>query len=113
MVRQGDIIKVDFNPQAGHEQAGYRPALVISNNFFNQKTNVTIVFPITNTNNQFPLHIPLDSRTETTGVVLCEHVKALDLRARPCRVVEQIPEDLLKKVIDVVFSEIEILSEDE
>ena len=41
MVRQGDIIKVDFNPQAGHEQAGYRPALVISNNFFNQKTNVT------------------------------------------------------------------------
>ena len=113
MVRQGDIIKVDFNPQAGHEQAGYRPALVISNNFFNQKTNVTIVCPITNTNNQFPLHIPLDSRTETTGVVLCEHVKALDLRARPCRVVEPIPEDLLKKGIDVVFSEIEILSEDE
>ena len=113
MVRQGDIIKVDFNPQAGHEQAGYRPALVISNNFFNQKTNVTIVCPITNTNNQFPLHIPLDSRTETTGVVLCDHVKALDLRARPGRVVEQIPEDLLKKVIDVVFSEIEILSEDE
>ena len=113
MVKQGDIIKVDFNPQAGHEQAGYRPALVISNNFFNQKTNVTIVCPITNTNNQFPLHIPLDSRTETTGVVLCEHVKALDLKARPYRVVEQIPNDLLKKVIDVVFSEIEILSEDE
>ena len=38
MVKQGDIIKVNFNPQAGHEQAGYRPALVISNDFFNQKT---------------------------------------------------------------------------
>ena len=97
MVRQGDIIKVDFNPQAGHEQAGYRPALVISNNFFNQKTNVTIVCPITNTNNQFPLHIPLDSRTETTGVVLCEHVKALDLRARPCRVVNRFRRICLKK----------------
>jgi mRNA interferase MazF len=49
MVKQGDIIKLDFNPQAGHEQAGYRPAVVISNNFFNNKTNLTIVCPITNT----------------------------------------------------------------
>ena len=39
MVKQGAIIKVDFNPQAGHEQAGYRPALVISNDFFNQKAH--------------------------------------------------------------------------
>ena len=113
MVKQGDIIKVDFNPQAGHEQAGYRPALVISNDFFNQKTNLTIVCPITNTSNRFPLHIPLDSRTVTTGVVLCEHVKALDLKARPYKVVEQLPKDLLDKVVGVVFSEIEILSEDD
>ena len=111
MVRQGDIIKLNFNPQAGHEQAGYRPALVISNDFFNQKTNLTIVCPITktNTNNKFPLHIPLDDRTVTTGVVLCEHVKALDLNARAYRVVEQIPEDLLRMVIDVVFAEVEIV----
>ena len=109
MVRQGDIIKLNFNPQAGHEQAGYRPALVISNDFFNQKTNLTIVCPITNTNNKFPLHIPLDDRTVTTGVVLCEHVKALDLNARAYRVAEQIPEDLLRMVIDVVFAEVEIV----
>ena len=113
MVNQGDIIKVNFNPQAGHEQAGYRPALVISNNFFNQKTNLTIVCPITNTNNRFPLHIPLDDRMETTGVILCEHVKALDLNARTYRVVEQLPRDLLEKVIEVVFSEIEMLTEDD
>ena len=113
MVKQGDIIKVDFNPQAGHEQAGYRPALVISNDFFNQKANLTIVCPITNTSNRFPLHIPLDSRTVTTRVVLCEHVKALDLKARPYKVVEQLPKDLLDKVVGVVFSEIEILSEDD
>lgn len=113
MVKQGDIIKVNFNPQAGHEQAGYRPALVISNNFFNQKTNLTIVCPITNTNNRFPLHIQLDDRTETTGVILCEHVKALDLNARTYRVVEQLPKDLLEKVIEVVFSEIEMLTEED
>lgn len=113
MVKQGAIIKVDFNPQAGHEQAGYRPALVISNDFFNQKANLTIVCPITNTSNRFPLHIPLDSRTVTTGVVLCEHVKALDLKARPYKVVEQLPKDLLDKVVGVVFSEIEILPKDD
>ena len=113
MVKQGDIIKVHFNPQAGHEQAGYRPALVISNNFFNQKTNLTIVCPITNTNNRIPLHIPLDDRTGTTGVILCEHVKALDLNARTYRVVEQLPKDLLEKVIEVVLSEIEMLTEDD
>ncbi len=63
MVNQGTIIKINFNPQAGHEQAGYRPAVDVSNNVFNRKTNLTIVCPITNTNNQFPLHIPLDERT--------------------------------------------------
>lgn len=109
MVRQGDIVKVNFDPQAGHEQAGYRPALVISNDFFNQKTNIVIVCPITNTRNRFPLHIPLDDRTETTGVILCEHIKALDLNARGYRVVEALPKDLLSKVIGVVFSQIEEL----
>ena len=79
MVKQGTIIKINFNPQAGHEQAGYRPAVVISNNIFNEKTRLSIVCPITNTNNHFPLHIPLDERTKTTGVILCEHIKALDL----------------------------------
>ena len=107
MVKQGDIIKVNFNPQAGHEQAGYRPALVISNDVYNQKTNLNIVWPITNTNNSFPLHVPLDARTSTTGVVLCEHIKSLDLNARSYRVVEQIPSDLLQKVLDIVFAEIE------
>lgn len=109
MVNQGDIIKVNFNPQMGHEQAGYRPAVVVSNNFFNQKTNLTIICPITNTNNRFPLHIPLDDRTQTTGVILCEHVKALDLNARPHSVIEPLPKDILTRVIDVVFSEIEQL----
>lgn len=107
MVRQGDIVKVSFNPQKGHEQEGYRPAVVISNDTFNQRTNLTIVCQITNTNNHFPLHIPLDGRSKTTGVVLCEHVKALDLKARPYTVVEQIPKELLKKIIDTVYAEVE------
>lgn len=109
MVKQGDIIKINLDPQAGHEQAGYRPAVVISNNFFNEKTNLAIVCPITNTNNGFPLHIPLDKRTQTTGVILCEHIKALDLNHRQHKIIETLPKDILQQVIDVAFSEIEII----
>lgn len=107
MVKQGDIIKINFNPQSGHEQAGYRPAVVVSNNFFYEKTKLAIVCPITNTNNGFPLHIPLDERTKTTGFILCEHIRSLDIESRGHYVVEELPEDILKTVIDVVFSEVE------
>ena len=106
MVKQGDIIKVCLDPTAGHEQAGYRPAVVVSNDFFNKKTNLAIVCPITNTNNRFPLHIPLDERTATTGVILCEHIRTLDLNSRPHTVVESLPQDMLRKVIDTVFAEL-------
>lgn len=109
MVSQGDIIKVNFNPQRGHEQAGYRPALIVSNNFFNQKTNLVISCPITNTDNNFPLHIRLDERTETTGVILCEHVKTLDLEARGFTYIEKLPADIFSKVVEVLVAEIEEL----
>ena len=66
MVKQGDIIKVSFNPQMGHEQAGYRPALVVSNDIFQAQTKLAVVCPITNTDNKFPLHVSLDNRTKTT-----------------------------------------------
>jgi len=108
MVRQGDIIRIDFNPQSGHEQAGSRPAVVISNNFFNEKAKLAIVCSITNTDNSFPLHVKLDSRTKTTGVVLCEHVKSLDINSRTYKVIEEMPKDILENVINVVFSEIEV-----
>lgn len=106
MVKQGDIIKLDFNPQIGHEQAGYRPAIVVSNNFFNEKTSMTLVCPVTNGSRSFPLHIPLDERTETTGMILCEQLKAVDLAHRKYNFVERLPDDLRKKVVEIVISEI-------
>lgn len=111
MVKQGSIIKINFNPRSGHEQTGYRPALVVavSNDFFNEKTYMTIVYPIMNTNNKFPLHVPLDSRTQTTGVILCEQLRSLDIEARGYHFIEMVPGDILENVIDIVFSEIEIL----
>ena len=109
MVKQGDIIKTNFNPQSGHEQAGYRPAVVISNSVFNSKTNLVIVCPITNTKRPFALHIPLDNRTETAGVILCEHVTSLDIGARGHKFIEKLPKDLLNEAIDTVKAEIDII----
>lgn len=110
-LKQGDIIKLDFNPQSGHEQAGYRPALVISNDVFHQKTNLVIVCPISNTPNDFPLHVKLDSRTVTTGSVLCQHIKSLDVVSRGYVFVEHLPNDILQEVFDIIYGEIEILDE--
>ena len=107
MVAQGDIIKINFNPKVGHEQAGYRPAVVVSNNFFNEKTNLVLVCPITNTVRPFPLHVVLNAETETTGAVLCEHLRSVDLESRGYIFVEKVPTDLLNEIISIVSSQIE------
>ena len=108
MVKQGDIIKISFDPRKGHEQSGFRPALVISNNEFNRHTKLAIVCPVSNTDSGFPLHVKLDERTKTTGSVLCEHVRTLDLISRKCSLIEKAPADILKRVTDIVFAEVEI-----
>ncbi len=108
-LKQGDIIKLNFNPQSGHEQAGYRPALVVSNEVFHQKTNLVIVCPISNTLNKFPLHIKLDSRTTTTGSILCQHIKSLDVVSRGYVFVERLPNDILQEVCDIIYGEIEVI----
>ena len=104
MVKQGDIIKISFDPQHGHEQAGYIPALVISNDEFNARTNLAIVCPITNTNKKHPFHVELDERTQTTGVILCDQVKTLDLKARNAQRKEKCPEDIWMEARDIIIS---------
>ena len=104
MVRQGDIIRLDFSPTVGHEQSGYRPAVVVSNDFAISKTNVVYVAPITNAIRHFPLHVQLDDRTKTTGEVFCEHVKAVDLDVRQFSLVEHLPSDILESILTRIIS---------
>ena len=104
---QGDIVYLDFDPQKGHEQKGRRPALVVSNNTFNNFTKAAIVCPITNTNKRIPLQIPLDDRTSTTGVIMCDQVKTLDVIIRNVKFVEQVPQDILEESIDIIRGFIE------
>jgi len=104
MVNQGDIIKINFDPTAGHEQSGFRPALVVSNILYNTMSNLTIVCPITNTNKNHPFHVKLDSRTKTQGVVLCDQIRVLDLKARNAQIIETAPEDITFEATDIVKS---------
>ena len=104
MVRQGDIIKVDFSPSIGHEQGGFRPAVIVSNDFAISKTNMVYIAPITNTIRHFPLHVTLDDRTSTTGDVLCEQVKAVDLSKRQFTFVEHLPNDIIDSVLTRIIS---------
>ena len=99
---QGDIIYLDFNPQAGHEQKGRRPALIISNGQYHQRTQMAIVCPITNSNRAFPLHIELSTDTETTGVIMCEQIRSIDYRVRCAAFKEKAPEDLVSQVLQIV-----------
>ena len=106
--QQGDIIYVNCNPQAGHEQAGRRPAVVVSNRAFHQYTNgFAIICPVTNTKRAFPLHVPLDERSKTTGVILCEQVKSLDMTAREAEFREVLPRDLLQDVLERIALSLE------
>ena len=99
---QGDIILMDFDPIKGREQSGYRPAVVISRTEFNQKRNLVILCPITNTTKPLRLRVPLDDRTQIQGDIICEQVRTIDLLTRKCKLVEQLPKDLLEKVLEAV-----------
>ena len=101
-IEQGDTIDITFDPQVGHEQKGRRPALVVSNNSFNHYSNLVIVCPITNTDRGNPFHVKLDCRTKTTGVILTDHIKALDVYTRKYKYIEKLPNDILFNVLNLV-----------
>ena len=107
MVKQGEIIKLDLNPTKGHEQAGYRPVLVVSNVSFSRASNMLMVCPITNTNRNSPLHVEL-SGLQTTGFVMCDQMRVVDIRARGYNVVESVSADVLWEVCDIIIGSVEI-----
>ena len=102
MVNQGDIISVNFSPTKGREQSGERPALVISNTKYNQKSGFVLACPITSTTKPLNIRVLLDNRTSTQGDVLCEQVRIIDLHERDYRVVESVPGDILQKVYKII-----------
>lgn len=96
---RGQVVWLDFDPQAGHEQAGRRPALILSLRIFNERTGLALVCPITNRvrGYQFEVHLPED--VGVTGVVLANQIKSLDWRVRRADYICDLPQAVVAEVL--------------
>lgn len=81
----GEVVWLQFNPQAGHEQAGLRPALVLSPAAYNSKTGLMLCCPITSHIKDYPFEVRLTSNPKVKGAILADQVKSLDWRVRRAR----------------------------
>jgi mRNA interferase MazF len=95
---RGDIVWLDFNPQAGHEQSGRRPALVLSPREYNRKVGLALVCPITSQAKGYPFEVAVQAK-RTTGVVLADQVKSLDWQKRRASIEDRISADALEDVV--------------
>lgn len=80
--QRGDVVWITLNHQAGHEQAGRRPAMVLSPSSYNGKVGLALFRPITRRAKGYPFEVPLPAGSEIEGVILADQVKSLDWRAR-------------------------------
>ncbi len=100
--QKGDFITLSFDPQAGHEQKGRRPALVVSNDLFNKHTGLAIVCPVTNTDRGFPFHLAVPSGSSLTGFVMVEQVKSIDYAVRLAKFVESGSKEFVEDVLGLI-----------
>lgn len=96
---RGDIILIDFNPQKGREQAGYRPAFIVSPFAYNKMASLALMCPITNAIKGLSFEVLLPDTTQTTGVVLVDHIKSLDWRIRKAKFIEKCPQYIIEEVL--------------
>ncbi len=99
---RGDIVWLDFDPQAGREQAGRRPALVLSSVEYNRKVGLMLCCPITSKVKGYPFEVPLPEGLAISGVVLSDQIRSLDWRTRNAKQVARVTESILEAVCQLV-----------
>ena len=97
--KRGDFIRLNFNPQAGHEQKGARPALVVSHSIFNKKMGFVFVCPISNTKRKNPFYVAIPKGKKVTGVIMADQLRSLDYKYRKAALISKCSEDLLQEVL--------------
>jgi mRNA interferase MazF len=103
--RCGDAVWITFNPQAGHEQAGRRPALVLSPEDYNNRTGLVILCPVTSQVKGYPFEVLVPDGLPLVGAILSDQVKSLDWRARKAELICTLPED----VVSEAFQKLSVL----
>jgi mRNA interferase MazF len=106
---RGDIVWLEFDPQAGHEQAGKRPALVVSPSAYNGRVGLALLCPITSQRKGYPFEVALPAGLKIQGVVLADQIKSLDWRFRRAERVDGVP----RVVLDEAVAKIRALLEPE
>ncbi|NPV07472.1 MAG: endoribonuclease MazF [Anaerolineae bacterium] len=96
---RGDIVWLSFSPQAGHEQAGRRPAVVISPAAYNGRVGLALLCPITNQVKGYPFEVAIPPGLPVTGVILADQVKCLDWRARRAERIGVLPPATVAEVL--------------
>ena len=96
---RGDVVWLEFDPQAGHEQAGRRPALVVSPAAYNGRVGLMLCCPVTSQAKGYPFEVALPAGLEVSGVVLADQVKSLDWRARDARRLAAAPPAVTAEVL--------------
>jgi len=97
--RRGDAVWINLNPQAGHEQAGRRPAIVLSPESYNKKVGLCLLCPITNKSKGYPFEVAIPKDMSLTGVVLSDQAKSLDWRVRNAELITRLPEAVTNDVL--------------
>ncbi len=96
---RGDLVWLDFNPQSGREQAGSRPALVLTPSAYNRLVGLALFCPVTNRVKGYPFETALPPGLPVQGVVLADHVRSLDWRIRRAEMICAAPEDTVADVV--------------
>ena len=100
--KRGDVVWISFNPEAGHEQAGHRPALVLSPHPYNRKVGLAILCPITSQVKGYPFEVRIPAGLKAAGAILSDQVKSMDWRARKASRLCSLPEGTVRKVLNKV-----------
>jgi len=101
---RGDIVWLHFTPQAGHEQAGHRPALVISPRSYNRCVGLALFCPVTSQVKGYPFEVALPPGLKAEGAILSDQVKSLDWRVRSAKRVCTVPNEVLEETVAKVLA---------
>ncbi len=97
--KRGDFIRLNFDPQAGHEQMGSRPALVLSHTSFNRKMGFVFACPLSTTKRKNPFYVPIPESEKVAGIIMAGQLRSLDYRARKAVFISKCPGVLLQVVL--------------
>ena len=96
---RADLCWLNLSPQAGHEQAGRRPVLILSPQLYNRHSGLAIICPVTNQVKGYPFEVTIPPGLSVTGVILSDHVKSVDWQARNLQFIGKLPEDVIQEVL--------------